>query len=224
MAKRKTPLVTARIYHVYNRGVEKRSVYSDERDFNRFIKTIEYYLCHHPVPKLSDYLDLAPAAQQLAYTRRTTLGRKVATCLAYTCMPNHFHLLLEQTSDRGLTQFLQDITNSYTRYFNTKHQRVGPLFQGPFKAILVESDEQLLHVSRYIHLNPLSSGVVSSVQELLRYPWSSIGEYVSSIEGICDTEKILSFFNIKKNSYREFLTDNADYQRHLEEIKHLTHE
>ena len=84
-------------------------------------------------------------------------------------MPNHFHLLLKQTIDNGISHFLSKFTNSYTKYFNTKYNRVGPVFQGVFKSVHIESDEQLMHLSRYIHLNPVVSAVVEK-QNLLSYP------------------------------------------------------
>lgn len=71
-------------------------------------------------------------------------------------MPNHFHFLIEQTADKGIASHMQRFINSYAHYVNIKYKRVGPLFQGLFKGVLIESDEQFLHVSRYIHLNPLA--------------------------------------------------------------------
>lgn len=93
-------------------------------------------------------------------------------------MPNHFHLLLKQTKENGISKLVANFQNSYTRYFNLKNERVGPLFQGVFKALRVKTDEQLIHVSRYIHLNPYSSSVIKSFEELKRYPWSSVEEYL----------------------------------------------
>ena len=139
---------------------------------------------------------------------------------SFILMPNHFHLLLSQTTDSGISLFMQRTGDSYTRYFNTKNERVGPLFQGQFKAVRIESDEQLLHVSRYIHLNPYTSYVVGSLNDALHYPWSSLHQYRATKGGICNVEKILGYF---KNYalYEKFLQDQADYQRKLGDIKHL---
>ena len=92
-------------------------------------------------------------------------------------MGNHFHFLIKQASDNGISKFMANFTNSYTKYFNTKHQRVGPLFQGVFKAVHVDSDEQLIHLSRYIHLNPVM-GFVIKAEELKDYKWFSYPNYI----------------------------------------------
>ena len=116
---------------------------------------------------------------------------------------------------------MSNFQNSYTRYFNTKHERVGQIFLRPFKAIRIHTEEQLLHVSRYIHLNPYSSSIVESIQELKDYPWSSLNEYLDPTkDGICEKEITLSYFK-DSQSYAAFVLDQADYQKELEEIKHL---
>lgn len=90
-------------------------------------------------------------------------------------MPNHFHLLLQQIRDGGITEFISKLTNSYTRYFNIRNKRIGPLFQGEFKAVHVETDEQLIHLSRYIHLNPIVSYITKKLES---YQWFSYLEYL----------------------------------------------
>ena len=87
-------------------------------------------------------------------------------------MPNHFHLLIKQNIDRDY-DILSNLQNGYTKYFNTKYSRDGHLFQGPFKAVKIDSEEQLLHVSRYIHLNPYSSGMLNNITDLDNYEWAS---------------------------------------------------
>ncbi len=136
-------------------------------------------------------------------------------------MPNHFHFLLKQLKEGGITEFLSKLCNSYTKYFNTKYKRVGPLLQGEFKAVLVESDEQLLHLSRYIHLNPLVSYIVKNLD---LYEWSSYEEYINSkSKGVCVKENVLSFFK-SPASYKQFVLDQAEYGEKLELIKHQLHE
>lgn len=133
-------------------------------------------------------------------------------------MPNHFHLLLRQLEEGGIQEFANKISNSYTKYFNTKYKRVGPLFQGAFKAVSVETDEQLTHLSRYIHLNPYVSNLTD---QLTTFTHSSYPEFIGlSNKQLCTTEPILSFFK-DKNSYKKFVTDHQDYALRLAEIKHL---
>ena len=120
----------------------------------------------------------------------------------YCLMPNHLHLILEQLKTKGISGFMSDILNSYTKYFNIKHERVGPLFQCAFKSVLIESDEQLLQTSRYAHLNPVEALLVP-INEIAKYPWSSMKEYISdkTDHKIVNTEKILGYFKTKEDYF-----------------------
>ena len=134
-------------------------------------------------------------------------------------MPNHFHFLLRQTEDGGISKFLSNLQNSYTKFFNLSHERDGSLFLDQFKAIRIETDEQLTHVSRYIHLNPHTGYVVKTLEELEIYPWSSFSDYLQRKSLVVDVDFILNFLG--KQSYKKFVFDQADYQRKLKEIEHL---
>ena len=136
-------------------------------------------------------------------------------------MPNHFHFLLKQQKERGISKFLSDFTNSYTRYFNARHKRLGPLFEGVFKAVRIEKGEQLMHVSRYIHLNPVASLIVKE-EELSNYAWSSLPEYLNEHldTEICDKEIILNSFS-SRDDHRKFIYNQIKYAQDLETIKHL---
>jgi len=136
--------------------------------------------------------------------------------ISYCLMPNHFHLLLQQLKAGGIAKFLSQISNSYTRYFNTKYGRTGSLLQGVFKSVYVEDDEQLMHLSRYIHLNPTVSGLVKRPQN---YPYSSYSSFLAGEDFLCSLDEILSFFP-KKGSYQEFVDNQIDYGKSLEVIKH----
>ena len=149
MPSRTFPFVKGQYYHIYNRGVEKRTIFKNRFDHRRFIKTVLYYQLEGPKPKFSNFFNY-----QLF---KPDFDKKIVDIVCYCLMPNHFHFLLKQLRDGGITEFVSKITNSYTKYFNTKDKRIGPLFQGEFKSVLVESDEHLMHISRYIHLNPLVS-------------------------------------------------------------------
>ena len=135
-------------------------------------------------------------------------------------MPNHFHFLLRQREKNGISIFLSNFQNSYTRYFNTQDKRVGPLFLDQFKAVRIEDEDQLLHVHRYIHLNPITSFVVKTVEKLRTYLWSSLPEYFGLTQGFCETKTILSQFR-KRSAYETFLYDQIAYQQKLASIKHL---
>lgn len=147
---------------------------------------------------------------------------KFVSIIAYCLMPNHFHFLLKQLKEDGITIFMNRLANSYSRYFNLKYKRGGTLFQGRFKAILVKNDEQLLHLTRYIHLNPYASGVVKNTKELENYPWSSFREYLKKKKTNQITKDVILDFFQTKESFKQFTLDQADYAKELERIKRLT--
>jgi len=220
---RKVIFANDEIYHVFNRGVEKRPTFTNKRELDRALLTLNYYRFVKPPIKLSRFLTLPePQKAQLIESIETTYP-KLVEILVFCFMPNHFHFLLKQKTENGISIFAANFTNSYTRYFNSKEERIGPLFQGLFKAVRVESDEQLMHVSRYIHLNPVSSFLIKA-DELEEYRWSSYSEYLSTeLSQLILKEQVLGLFS-KSNpnkKYKEFVLDQVDYAQKLEQIKHL---
>lgn len=211
MPSRVTPLITGQIYHIYNRGTEKRRIFENRRDFLRFLDTIKYYQLKGPKIRLSHYL-------RLPESKRIVLGKeKSVEIITYCLMPNHFHLTIRQLEDGGITLFMTKLSLSYTKYYNLKYHRVGPLLQGEFRSVLIETDEQFMHLTRYIHLNPVVSFLVNRPDD---YEWSSYNEYIGkSSENICAKEQVLALFK-DVQSYIEFVNDHADYARELEIIKH----
>lgn len=208
MPYRITPFVNGEFYHLYNRGLEKQTIFNDRGDYSQFIKALFYYTIQNPKPKFSVY-------------RRSKIfpideTKKIVNVICYCIMPNHFHLLVKQLKDGGISEFMRKFIHSYTKYRNAKHNRQGPIFSGMFKAVRVESDEQLLHLSRYIHLNPLVSYLIKNLN---LYEWSSYKEYLGNKPGTCNKDEILSFFKTPK-SYKQFVLDQEDYGKTLELLKH----
>ena len=208
MPLRVVPFVNGEYYHVFNRGVAKMQIFNVFYDYKRFIKTMVYYSIEGPKPKFS------------IFSPTTTIldtKNKIVEIICYCLMSNHFHFLLRQIRKGGITEFASKLSNSYTKYINTKNNRVGPLLQGDFKAVHVDTNEQLLHLSRYIHLNPLVGFVT---RDLDFYRWSSYHEYVGDDNsGICDKKIILDQFKSKED-YKQFVLDQEDYGKQLEMIKH----
>ena len=209
MPRRNLPLVNNYYYHTYNRGVEKRLTFLDSRDFTRFLRMLNYYQYSGPKPSFSKI-----TTEQL---KKLQDNEKIVEIICYCLMPNHFHLLIKQLKDSGISNFIRLISNGYTRYFNTRHIRVGPLFQGAYKAVLIETDEQLMHVSRYIHLNPFVSILV---KDLRTYQWSSYLDFIEIRNGkLANKNEVLSFFK-DSAEYEKFVLDHAGYAMDLEHIKH----
>lgn len=208
MPSRIFPFVNGEYYHIYNRGVEKRRIFEKNWDYSRLIKTIKYYQLLGPKPKLSRFLT--------GSVLKPDPDKKIVEIICFCLMPNHFHFLIRQLKAGGITEFTSKLSNSYTKYYNVKYNRIGPLLQGEFKAVLIESDEQLMHISRYIHLNPIVSYLI---KDLDQYIWSSYIEYTESINGICNKEAVLNFFK-SPQAYQKFVLDQVDYVQKLEQIKH----
>lgn len=208
MPRRIIPFASGYYYHIYNRGVEKRSIFQNNRDYGRLIKTIKYYQLEGPKPRLSKFLNSS--------IFKLDLNSKIVEIICYCLMPNHFHFLIKQLKDGGITEFISKLSNSYTKYYNTKHSRIGPLLQGEFKAVLVEGEEQFIHLSRYIHLNPIASLLV---KDLKNFRWSSYEEYISNSNGICSKEDIMGYFKSPRD-YEQFVLDQVSYAQSLERIKH----
>lgn len=209
MASRKVPLATGEYYHVFNRGVAKMRIFSNFYDYNRFLKCVLYYQIDGQKPRFSIF---TPETHEL------DPSKKIVDIISYCLMPNHFHFLLKQVRDGGISEFVSRISNSYTKYFNIKNNRVGPILQGDFKAVYIESNEQLLHVSRYIHLNPLIGFVTKDIET---YKWSSYLEYIGlRNDRICENNIIIDQFNTKRD-YKTFVLDHVDYAKKLDQIKYL---
>lgn len=130
-------------------------------------------------------------------------------------MPNHYHFLVRAKEKDGISQFMKQLSNAYTHYFNEKYKRSGVLFEGSFKAVHVLTNELVLHISRYIHLNPVVAGLSTDPE----YKWSSYSEYINeSPTKICQTKFILDFFP-SVYAYKKFVHDQKDYAKKLHELK-----
>lgn len=208
------------IYHVFNRGIDKRPTFTNKTELNRAMLTLDLYRFSELPIRLSKILTLPLDERTQIIDNIRKESNKLVEIICFCLMPNHFHFLLRQKIENGISIFAANFTNSYTKYFNAKQERVGPLFQGLFKAVHIDSDEQLMHVSRYIHLNPVSSFLIEA-DELESYQWSSYPEYMDkSPNNIISKEIILDMFG-SKEKYRQFVLDQVDYARELEQIKHL---
>ena len=201
---KKPQFANNQIYHIYNRGVEKRKIFLDDKDYFRFIHDLFEFNDLNPAINLFYYFNSQSIEVEHHYFKKEQKSRKLLVeILAFVLMPNHFHLLLRQKREGGIIKFMQKL-GGYTMYFNQKYERVGPLFQGRFKAILIKDHSHLIHLPYYIHLNPIElafpdwpnhQGSTSLIINFLeKYRWSSWLDYV----GIKNFPSVTS---------REFLAD-----------------
>ena len=220
MPYRKLVFASGEYYHIFNRGVAYQPIFKNKRDYERFVLTISYYRSLNLPFRLSKLLQLSRELKNEFLSSLSGDNNKTVEVVAFCLMPNHFHLLVKQILDGGISKYMRQSINSYAKFFNTKYKRVGSLFQDMFKAVRIESEEQLIHVSRYIHLNPLVSYMVNK-DEFLLYPWSSLPFYIDKSEtNFVTTDPILAHFKNRKE-YVQFVFDQEDYGKKLEEVKHL---
>lgn len=211
MPQRITYLVNGETYHVFNRGTNKKNIFLVHRDYERFLQTLTYYQLDNIKQRFSFRF------KDQIKEDKPDPNDKLLEFFGYCLMPNHVHFLVRQLKENGIFKFMQKASNSYAKYFNVKYRNSGPLFENRFKAVRIESEEQLVHVSRYIHLNPVVVGLVKSIDD---YPWSSFFEYTDiAAQRICLTNEILEFFP-SKEGYRRFVEDQTAYGQALELIKH----
>jgi len=196
-------------YHIYNRGVEKRKIFQDQQDYNVFLNYLKEYLSPPSKDEEIKTIFILQGESFKGIARRPKNYYEKIELVSYCLMPNHFHLLVKQSSKDSMEKFLRSLATRYSMYFNKKHKRVGSLFQGPYKAVLVNEDTYLLHLSRYIHLNPYE------YTKNLTEAYSSYADYLKlrSTPWV-KPEIILKFFNnptsleIQKfNSYKKFVEE-----------------
>jgi len=149
MPYRKVPLVTEEYYHIFNRSLDGKSIFIDRSDYLRALKTLKLYQRSVKI-KFSYFKIHTPENQQKIINSLP----KLIEIIAYCFMPNHFHLIIKQVADEGIIKAIGKFSTSYSKYFNTKRNKLGPVFKGRFQAVLIENNSQLLHLSRYVHLNP----------------------------------------------------------------------
>lgn len=182
-------------YHVYSRGIAKEPIFLDLRDYALFLGLFKRYLSSQP--SKSRRHGLYPH-----YGKRLKL-------LSFCLMPNHIHLLIYQHDEKAMTEFMRAVMTSYSRYFNKKYKRVGPLFQSRYKASRIDRDNYLDHISRYIHLNP---------RDWQDYPYSSLRYFLGQANAEwVDPTQILELFP-SKEQYLEFVKDYEGHKEVLDEL------
>lgn len=198
------------IYHITNRGVENRTIFTDDKDYSLFLYYLSAYVM--PVEKaLRFYRDLPPRlfAKNLS---------KEVEILSYCLLPNRFHLLVKQNSIDGVTKLMKQLTNAYTQYFNENYHHTGPLLAGRYKAVEIPNKQTLSLISRFIHVKPILENLTFSPE----YKWSSYKEYIEpSRNDLCSTDILLSQFP-SIYAYKKFVQDQKDYSRQLPKIGMFT--
>lgn len=198
---RKVPFVEGEFYHIYNRGVDKRIIFSDQNDLNRFLQSMNEFNVLNPIGSIYEN---SFAKDQLGSEAPKLKEAKLVNFVAYCLNPNHFHFILEQVAENGISKFMQRIGCGYTNYFNEKEKRSGALFQGVFKSIHINSNEYLLYLSAYVNLNDNVHQLGSEASKLVKSK-SSWDEYIKgrTQDGFCEKDIILGQFK-NEREYEKF--------------------
>ncbi len=196
MATRNTAFAEGEWYHCYNRGIEKRDTFADVRDYHRFLELL--YLANDASPLRREDIGDRKFEEVLRIPR----GKKLVAIGAFCLMPNHFHLVLKEVAEGGITAFMRKMGTAYTMYFNARHERAGNLFLKPFRSRHVSTDRYFQHLINYVHCNPAvlyepawKTGHVVDPQfleeRIAAYPYSSLSAHVGAptpIQTILDAE------------------------------------
>ncbi len=200
------------IYHIYNRGVNKGEIFCDHQDYSVMLGILKDALLPPPERKLMQVDVTFKGTTFKGVPRPPTSYHDSVDLLAYCLMPNHFHFLLKQNKERIINKLLQSISVRYAMYFNKKYKRIGPIFQSKYKAALVLDDAYLLHVSRYIHINPRDRGgdIISAYSSYADYLGMQHTPWVK-------THVILSYFETgnlpllqKHHTYKDFVESSTE--------------
>ena len=219
MSIRKTSFVEGCFCHVYNRGVEKSDIFLEEADYKRFMYLL--FVCNDTKPVLNSRTHYRGEASIQEIVPRDKLVDIISFCL----MSNHFHLVLRQIKDKGISIFMQKLGTGYTMYFNVKRERSGSLFQGPFKAIHVDKQNYLDRVITYVHLNPADliepkwkeSGIKNWQRThnfVKEYVWSSYGDYlgIGKFRNIINLNLVQELFgNFSDTTAKSFVERGVGY-------------
>lgn len=217
--KRKVVFANNEIYHVYNRSVGNQEIFHIKKEFERGLNLIDYYRFPQKI-KFSEFKKLNPEKRERHLEEIDKLNPYVEI-FAFCFMPDHYHLLVKQLFADGIKTFVSNFQNAFAKYFNKKHDRSGSLFRNPFKAKWIESDSIFTHISRYIHLNPVTSYIIE-IKDLPTYPGTSYRFYTEYTRGdLVNTRFLLKTFG-SRVKYLKFVENQSEYQRKLHIIKNFT--
>lgn len=180
---RRIQFVNDEYYHIYNRGYNKQHIFLSDGDKRRFLFNLLYFqspIIFSNIDRLltASQHDVQHSVLNILEKEETeeVIQHRFVELVVFTLMPNHFHAIVRQIKDTGISRYMQRVLDSYTKFFNKKYERTGHLFQGPYQVVQIESNEQLLYLSAYIHRNPRELSGWENREH--RYPWSSYQDYI----------------------------------------------
>ncbi|MDP3957280.1 MAG: transposase [bacterium] len=207
---RKEIFANGEFYHIYNRGTDKRSIFSDTNDQRRFLQSMKEFNTLDPIGSIYEHCRINRFGSRTSKSGKKNereRDKQLVNIVAYCLNPNHYHFILEQVAKKGIEKYMQRLGTGYSKYFNNKHERSGSLFEGKFQAIHIDSNEYLLHVSVYVNLNDRVHGFGSRASkyhgEAVIKSRSSWDEYMGDTnkekkEKLCTKDNVLGQFKNTK--------------------------
>jgi putative transposase len=204
---RKIKFENDKFYHICNRGVDKREVFSNDKNFLRFLEGAKEFNQKKPIGSLylKKQIEKEKNSSNAHRTTRNNTKKieKLVEIIAYALLPNHFHLLLKQKEEKGISEFMKRLGGGYTNYFNIRNHRSGCLFQGTYKAVKILSDEQLIYVSAYINGN----SEIHKIALAEKWTWSSYGGYLGAGKNnLIESRSVMKQFK-NKLEYKKYLKE-----------------
>ena len=188
MARRKTPFLPGNYYHVYNRGAHQADIFLNDRDYIFLLKQLKGHIQEFGI-----------------------------SVIAYCLMPNHYHFLLRQDGDAKISDLMQAVFHIYSSAFNTVHKHSGTLFEGPFQAILIDKNEYLLHLCRYIHRNPVEAGLIVRPEQ---WHYSNYQEFIGIRNGILFDQDFVKINFGSAEAYQDFVMTYVPPEKTQKELRH----
>jgi len=211
---KKNVFAEGEIFHVFNKSIANYPILNDLDNSKRFYQALAYYNSPFNKTNLGNFLQ---GNNNFDLDILLPIETNFVKFISFCFMPDHYHLLIKVQIDRKFSKYMSDVENSFSRFFNIKFSRKGPLWQSRFKAIRIQTNEQLLHVSRYIHINPTTINLVKKPENWIYSSYNKIISYSKYLS------KYLTEISIKSpSSYKKFVENNIDYQKKLAAIKKLT--
>lgn len=204
---RKDPLVLNEYYHIYNRGVEKRDIFMSKHDLSRFILSIKEFNISSPVSSLEKRYRIKGGVQHLQYGDVGHLPNKnkLISIVCYCINPNHFHFIVKQEVEGGISEFFKRLLGGYTLYFNKIHGRSGALFQGRFKSHLISKDDYILKIRPYVNMNYLVHDIPEDKSHLVLASDKEYDEMKFDLVSKEEAKELLSFYGDNKKFKNECL-------------------
>ncbi|HEY9583995.1 MAG TPA: transposase [Candidatus Paceibacterota bacterium] len=202
---RAAPFVEDQYYHIFNRGVDKRNIFSDTEDLVRFFQSMELFNSAEPIGSIFEVQKSGQLGAKHPTDKKAVPVKRLVEFVAYCLNPNHFHFILRQLAEGGISEFMKRLGGGYTNYFNERYKRAGALFQGTFKSKLIDSDQYFLRLATYVNLNFRVHEWGSDMEKLTKSSWNEyIGE---SHENFCNKEMILDQFK-NHEDYKKFALED----------------